>query len=783
VPTAAIRSGVMTGSSNPVYDPATGNPDGTGRTPFPGNTIPSTRFSPITQKLIALLPQPNVPGNPLTSNYYVATPLINRLHKLDTKMDWNATSKMRVSGRFGFQPYNIQQVPPFGQTLGGPVATSAYGDVIATAVSATYMVSPTFVVDVNWGLTRANQILDVPSSDKRLAADFLGIPGTNLGDLPAAGGMPQFIVNNYTTLGYNYPYLQYVDPILQYTANATWVKGSHNLRFGFDITQQRMNHVETQPTQFNFTGGITSLPGGPAANQYNSYADFLLGIPYRYQNSRLTTPWVTLRTWQYSLYMRDQWQVSRKLTVNYGVRWEYYPVPMRADRGIELFDPSTIQILICGVGGNPATCDISVSKRLFSPRVGLAYRPAASWVIRAGFALNPEEINMYRDGMYSYPARYDYVATGPSSYLPVVSNLSAGVPVQPAVDISSGKVGLPVGASYEAQGAVIPKNFIRGYTESWNFTLQKDLGHGWVAQAGYVGTHTVHQHTRYNINYGQVGGGAASQPFVRYGITGGLTMILPYEAMHYNSLQASLQKRFSSGFTFQGSYTRSKWMGLCCDDSGDGGPAIPIPQYSFLNRSLMGADRPDNFRASALYELPFGKGKSMLQHGAAALIAGGWQLNGVLSMYSGAPFTVGSSATSLNAPGSSQRADQVKSSVAIYGSPNSFFDPTAYASVSTARFGTAGFNSLRGSGVVNLDLSLFRAFKISDRWSAQFRAEALNATNTPHFSNPGTNVSNMSLNADGTVRSLGGYTQITGVSAPSRLTDERYLRLGLRISF
>jgi len=249
-----------------------------------------------------------------------------------------------------------------------------------------------------------------------------------------------------------------------------------------------------------------------------------------------------------------------------------------------------------------------------------------------------------------------------------------------------------------------------------NLTLQKDLGHGWIAQAGYVGTHTVHQHTRYNVNYGQVGGGAASQPFARYGITGGLTMILPYEAMHYNSLQTSLQRRFANGFMLQASYTRSKWMGLCCDDSGDGGPAIPIPQYSFLNRSLMGADRPNNFRMSAMYELPFGQGKPLANKGTAAFLVGGWQLNGVLSVYSGSPFTVTSNATSLNAPGSTQRADQVKPDVAIYDNPNSWFDPTAYASVTQPRFGTAGFNSLRGPGVRNLDLSVFRAFRVTESW-------------------------------------------------------------------
>ncbi len=260
-------------------------------------------------------------------------------------------------------------------------------------------------------------------------------------------------------------------------------------------------------------------------------------------------------------------------------------------------------------------------------------------------------------------------------------------------------------------------------------------------------------------------------------------MILPAEAMHYNSLQAALERRFANGFTFQASYTRSKWMGLCCDDSGDGSLAIPIPQYQLLNRALMSGDRPNNFRVSSTYELPFGRGKKMLTSGIASAVAGGWQLNGILSIYSGSPFTVASSGASLNAPGSSQRADQVKANVQILEDPSSWFDPLAYAPVTQPRFGTAGFNSLRGPGVRNLDLSLFRSFRLTERWTVQFRAEALNLTNTPHFSNPGANVSNLSLNSDGSVKSLNGFTQITSTSAPSRLVDERFFRFGLRISF
>jgi hypothetical protein len=156
-------------------------------------------------------------------------------------------------------------------------------------------------------------------------------------------------------------------------------------------------------------------------------------------------------------------------------------------------------------------------------------------------------------------------------------------------------------------------------------------------------------------------------------------------------------------------------------------------------------------------------------------------------LYSGTPFTVSAASTSLNVPGSNQRANLVKSSVQILGGtgPNqSYFDPLAFAPVTTATFGTAAFDLVRGPGTFNFDGGLFREFRAGERWKVQFRAEALNLTNTPHFSNPSANVSNMVLNGDGSVRNLGGYTVITSTTGIGREgIDERLFRLGLRITF
>jgi hypothetical protein len=143
--------------------------------------------------------------------------------------------------------------------------------------------------------------------------------------------------------------------------------------------------------------------------------------------------------------------------------------------------------------------------------------------------------------------------------------------------------------------------------------------------------------------------------------------------------------------------------------------------------------------------------------------------------------------TSLNAPGNTQRADQVKPEVQILGEVGpgkSYFDPFAFAPVTEARFGTAGFNTVRGPGLVNIDLALVRNFRFAERWEIQLRADALNATNTPHFANPGNNVSNMQLNPNGTIRNLGGYTEVRSTTGTGREgVDERVFRLGMRIRF
>jgi len=242
-------------------------------------------------------------------------------------------------------------------------------------------------------------------------------------------------------------------------------------------------------------------------------------------------------------------------------------------------------------------------------------------------------------------------------------------------------------------------------------------------------------------------------------------------------LQTRFSHRFKMGIQVNSSYTFSKNTGWCCDDTAYNGPAIPMLQYFNLNRSLEPFDRTHHFTLGGFAELPFGKGKHWLNHNRiATAIAGGWQVNGLFVASTGKPFNVTSSTTSLNAPGvGTQRADQVKPEVAILGGTGPgqlYFDTSAFAQVTQARFGTAGFDVLRGPSSFNLDASLFRQFPIRERIRLQFRAEAFNFTNTPHFAAPSGNASSS------------GFGQITSVLGAGREgIDQRMFRLGLRASF
>ncbi|MBL8230741.1 MAG: TonB-dependent receptor [Bryobacterales bacterium] len=798
VPTMAMRRGDMSASGNQVYDPNTGAANGSGRTPFPDKLIPQSRMDPIASKIQSMLINPTFP-DALNANLFAAGPYRFNSHKMDGKLNWNPTGKLTVFARGGVQDHDFESGPVLGELVGVPfyspasIAGPTYGTTGNMSAGATYVLTPTLILDGNFGYTAYDANSVELGLGKNLGQEVLGIPGVN-GTRFFESGWPRFSVSSFTTMGAqgssSRPFFNR-DPRYQYVGNATWTKGGHAIRFGFDSSFQQINHTQAEfvgalhgPSGgFTFAGGPTTLNGGPTANQFNNWSAFLLGLPTGIGKILQVPEEYNVRAQMHSFYVRDQWQVNRRLTLSLGTRYELFPMPTRADRGMENYNYRTNKMEVCGVGIVPKDCGVGQSKRLFAPRVGIAWRATDDFIIRLGYGITIDPYSLARPMRTNFPLLVVQNINGPNAFQPA-GRLRDGIPAFSAPNLGNGII--DIGPLVAANA--LDSKYLRGYVQSWNFTLQKKLAWGFVGQAGYVATRQINQVGFKELNYAPINGGNTGRVLARqFGRTAETRLVTPIGNSQYDSLQTSLERRFSGGLQLGLSYTWSKSMGICCSENSDGLAAIQLPEYNHLNRAVTNIHIPHNLTVNGIWQLPFGKGKKYATGGVLAALAGGWQVNSIFTSASGTPFHVTASGTSLNAPGSAQRGDQVKEEVQKFGGAGrgqSYFDPFAYRPITDARFGNAGFNSLRGPGIVNLDLGVFREFKATERIAVQFRAEAFNSTNTPHFANPGANVSNMQLNPDGSIRQLGGYTEITGVANTGRDgIDERVFRFGLRISF
>lgn len=783
VPTSAERGGDFSADGAAIYDPLTGNPDGTGRTLFSGGMIPTGRLDPISQKVLSYVPLPNLPGS--VNNFFVSAPLRFDRTNYDARIDWNLSSRSTLFGHYSRFDYSVFDTPVFGKGGGEGIGTSFPGtdggNVQSVAIGGTYDFSPTFLIDSHFAFQHQTMNGHEPDYGQNIGLDVLKIPGTN-GPGIGESGFPGFQISGYPGIGdyiSSTPRFRH-DTQYQYLVNATLIKGSHNLRGGFGVIRQEINVFQPKGGfgprgGFDFAEGITALKGGPSASRYNALAAFLLGLPSSFGKNIPTTAELTARQMEYDAYFRDRWQISRSLTLNLGVRWEYYPVPTRAEGGMSLFVPSTNQVFIGGLGQVPLDAGIQASKTHFVPRIGVAYRIGNKTVVRTGYGISTDPFSLEMPLLSSYPAIIAQTGVGINSYQPA-GQLSTGIPLPTLPDLSSGIVPMPTSVSE----TTVPKNFDRGYEESYNFTIERELPGGFTAQAGYVGSRTIRLANDVNINASTPGGGLAGEPYYQlFGRRVATTLFDPAFTSDYNSLQTRLNRQFAKGWSLDVSYTYSKAIGFGENDMS--GLFFNTAEAISRNRALLGFDRTQNLEISSIAQLPFGKGKRWAHTGALSAIAGGWQINGILSAYSGTPFSVVASSTSLNAPGNSQVADLVEPNVQIFGNigpGTSYFDPLAFRAVTQPRFGNAGLNILRGPGFFNVDFALFRTFRLTERVALQFRAESSNFTNTPHFGNPSDNVSNMRLNPDGSISSLGGFSSVTSASQ-----DQRQFRFALRISF
>jgi hypothetical protein len=790
VPTEAVRNGNLSVAANPIYDPETGV-NGVGRTAFAGNIIPQNRIDATAKKIIGLLPMPNLPGE--TNNYFAQAPFEFNRWTLDTKVNWNATPKLNIFGRYSHLDFWTFNEAVYGDTLQGvPIAGgnpgTGQGYTANFSAGGTYVFSQGLVADAHFGYVR--MYTDVAHSDigQNKGMDMFGIPGLN-GPRAFEGGMPVFNFDTYQSPGITELYMPYTrnDDQYQTVVNVNWTKAKHNVRAGTDIYFQALNHVQPELSGgdnfgarggFRYRSGPTLTSGGPGGNMYNSWASFLLGYPDQLGRLNLVEAPYTTRMRSYSFYVRDQWQVSNRLTLNFGTRYEYFPVPTRSGRGLERYNPDTNMMEIGGVGSVPTDLGISVEKGLFAPRFGATFRISPTMVVRGGFGITNDPYSLARPMRTNHPVLLNLVvpAATPSNLM-WAGRTADGVPPIPNPDLGNGIIAIPP----QVTAFTLPQDFNRGYIKSFNVAVQKELRWGFVGEAAYVATRQIDQLGNVQLNWSPIGGGEAGRQLrQRWGRTADTLIVTNIGDTEYNALQARLDRRFANGIQLGVGYTLSKSMGQAGAPDSDNTPSIQIPEFYYLNWALSPFDRTHNLQITNLTELPFGQGRRWLNSGGVvAALVGGWQVNNILSFTSGTPFNVTASGTSLNAPGNTQRADQVTEDVEILGGigrGNSYFDPFAFKPVTEARFGTAPFGAVRGPGYANWDLGIFRDFTLH-KTILQFRFEAFNALNTAHFNNPGGNVSSMQLNPDGSIRSLGGYTEVTGAFG------ERQLRVGMRLGW
>lgn len=776
VPNAALRNGDFSGFSTVIYDPATGNPDGSGRTPFAGNRIPTNRMSPAALRILGLVPQENTPTGNSQRNYFnQAVQNLNR-DQYDVKINFNRSPSHQIWGKFSMMDAEFTGVMALGAAGGRCVCDgngSGVGDTkqyIAT-IGQTWTISPTMILDTTFGFSRMDQIVTGGDYGVNTGLD-LGLPNTNDPNDIRTSGMPQFSYG-FTALGNDQGWQPMFRNDRTYTlsTNLTKLKGKHSFRAGFDMVRFELNHwqpeIDNPRGRFNFGGGVTALnaSGAAGANYLNQYAAFLLGMPSEIAKS-VQYQEMTGREWQFAGYISDRWEISPKLTASLGLRYEYYPLMTRADRGIETieFAQDRPYVLLGGVGNNPKDLGITVDKALFSPRLGLAYRLDDNTVVRAGYSRTYNPLPWSRPLRGFYPLTIGQ-NTQSSSAFTSAGVLDNGVPPVILPDLSTGRIPLPnnVAMRYPSPG-----NTNRGHIDSWNLTVERKIVWDISVGAGYVGTASRDGYAYYNVNAVQTPGtGNAGRPlFQQYGRVADTEEWGNFTRSNYHSLQMQVNRPFMNGLLLKGAYTFSKALNMT-DDDGWVNPIWNAVDQRERNYARAGYDRPHVLQMAFVYALPFGQGDG----GLVKQLIRDWQVNGVYSWFTGAPFTVGAPGTSLNAAGNQQTANLVGSGDAgsVAGSGD-YYNRADFVGPTTAAYGNTGRNAFRHPNQWNIDFGIFRGFQIAGRYRIEVRAEAFNLTNSPKFLVTNTGIDNPNF---------GKLLSTTGVNG----TGERQVRLGLRFQF
>jgi len=799
VPTARLRAGdfssVLPGVV--IYDPATGNRDtGVGRLPFANNQVPDARVSPIAKKILAMIPLPNL-GLDIVNNYASSTTRIKDSDQFDIKVDHQQTDKDRFSARYSLQRPVVTDPGRFGIAGGGGKGFAGTGvnRTQSAGINYTRLFSPTLISEARVGLGRYSNVAETVDAGTN-ASEAIGIKGVNL-DRWTSG------LTSMNISGYANPLVGYAGGLpwnragtnINFVNNWTKTLQNHTIKFGVDIRRVRDELLQTQDNggsrgQYQFGNNQTAIPGSKVLTQANALASFLLDVPNTFQRD-LALQFPALRATQVFTYIQDKWQVTPKLTVDLGLRHDFYPpVTPRLPGGFSNYDPATNSLIVAGIGNNPMNLGRKTYYKNFAPRTGLAYRLDRKTVIRGGFgiswfpSLNNQSATNFpvkQGNAYNALTAFGQAQSSPGVY----GSMGTGFPApQPAVIPSNGIIVADTPALLSLTiSTLIPRDFHEAYVQSWNLAIQRQLPKNFTLEAAYVGNHTVRAPVSYNLNASVTfNTGAAGRPlYQKFGKNADVMMRYVGYSNNYNSLQVKLDRRFSGGFLMTTAYTYGKALGYSSGTDNLWNYIQPTRSYARLD-----FDRRHNFVQSYLYELPFGKGKPWLHSGIGRWVLGDWQLSGVFTLMTGTPMTFGTT-VSANTPGSSITPDitgpvNIFHGVAGPGGTALWFDTSVFKQPlepdgKTPHFGNMGRANIDGPGLGDLDLALFRRFQLTERLKGEFRVESFNFTNTPAFDNPNTTVGSVDFGK--VTGTLGGLISNQSVGG----TGARTLQLGLKLVF
>ena len=581
-------------------------------------------------------------------------------------------------------------------------------------------------------------------------AEKVGIPGVNIADTATAMSQIVFSPGDIRGVGSggNAPELNYFTTF-QYLDNVTYTRGRNSLKMGVNVIRRRKNKINPDNTvgNFSFATALTSNCAGIASgctinpNTGFTVASFILGYPSSVSRALLLGI-AGERKWEYGAYVQDDFRVTKRFTLNIGLRYEYFSPPVEVADRQSNFDPVTGRFVGASddatIAGNKVGRGLMYPyRRDWEPRVGMAYDIFGSGktVLRGGYGISWS--NPFTGGSGSKTKNPPYLlSTALTTTLLPTLRIDNGIPPPPPIDFTTPPQG--------SARSLFDIHDSDGYAQQWNVNIQQQIGRDFMIETAYVGSHGSHLMMKQDINQAPATFGVTNsdvnRPYIRISpLLRGLSQVESRGWSTYNSLQLKVTKRFSRSFMMLNSYTYGQVLDIASDaESGT------------LNAWNFNQDRgPANFdikhlwTTSWIYELPFGKGKRFGGgwNPFADKLIGGWQIGGILFFRSGLPFTV-SQQTGLLSTGTGNRPDRIASGTLDHPTPDHWFDLTAFRPTSdnTGTYGNSGRDILRNPGQAQADLSLVKNTRFRDRFEHQLKFEFFNALNHPQFAGPGSTI-------------------------------------------